>query len=99
MYINNSTDANSIEYYGLNKGEDAPDVIAKLKDAGWSSKNWFIDTDTKSGSNILILTDDYINGLFVVTPSTHCLWPIWQTFIDGSNGKLNNDGNLGQLNN
>ena len=95
MYINNSTDANSIEYYGLNKGEDDPDVIAKLKDAEWSSKNWFVDSAT--GTNIL--TDDYINGLFVVTPSTHCLWPIWQTFIDGSNGKLNNDGNLGQLNN
>ena len=94
-YINNSTDANSIEYYGLNKGEDDPDVIAKLKDAEWSSKNWFVDSAT--GTNIL--TDDYINGLFVVTPSTHCLWPIWQTFIDGSNGKLNNDGNLGQLNN
>ncbi len=93
VYINNSTDANTIEYYGLNKGEDDPDVIAKLKDAEWSSKSWFIDSDT--GANLL--NDDYINGLFVVTPSTHCLWPIWQTFIDSSNGLLNNDGNLGQL--
>lgn len=95
VYINNTTDANSIEYYGLNKGEDDPDKIAELKDAGWTSKNWFVDSS--SGANIL--NDDYINGLFVVTPSTHCLWPIWQTFIDGSNGLLNNDGNLGQLNN
>lgn len=95
VYINNTTDANSIEYYGLNKGEDDPDVITKLKDAGWSSKNWFVDSST--GANIL--NDDYINGLFVVTPSTHCLWPIWQTFIDGSNGMINNNGNLGQLSN
>ena len=49
------------------------------------------------GRRRTILNDDYINGLFVVTPSTHCLWPIWQTFIDGSNGLINNDGNLGQL--
>lgn len=95
VYINNTTDANSIEYYGLNKGEDDPDVITKLKDAGWSSKNWFVDSST--GANIL--NDDYINGLFVITPSTHCLWPIWQTFIDGSNGMINNNGNLGQLSN
>ena len=95
VYINNTTDANSIEYYGLNKGEDDPDVITKLKDAGWSSKNWFVDSST--GANIL--NDDYINGLFVITPSTHCLWPIWQTFIDGSNGMINNNGNLGQHSN
>lgn len=95
VYINNTTDANSIEYYGLNKGEDDPDVVAKLKDAEWSSKNWFVDYST--GANIL--NDDYINGLFIVTPSTHCLWPIWQTFIDSSNGMINNDGNLGQLSN
>ena len=95
VYINNTTDANSIEYYGLNKGEDDPDVITKLKDAGWSSKNCFVDSST--GANIL--NDDYINGLFVITPSTHCLWPIWQTFIDGSNGMINNNGNLGQLSN
>ncbi|SFO50886.1 RagB/SusD family nutrient uptake outer membrane protein [Prevotella sp. tf2-5] len=91
VYINNSEDKDKIEIYGLNKGEDDPDVIKELKDAGWDSKNWFEST---SG---YVLTDDYINGLYVVTPSTHCLWPIWQTFIDASNNMLNNDGVYGQL--
>lgn len=91
VYINNSEDKDKIEIYGLNKGEDDPDVIKELKDAGWDSKNWFEST---SG---YVLTDDYINGLYVVTPSTHCLWPIWQTFIDASNNMLNNDGIYGQL--
>jgi hypothetical protein len=84
-------DKDKIEIYGLNKGEDDSDKIKELKDAGWDSKNWFEST---SG---YVLTDDYINGLYVVTPSTHCLWPIWQTFIDASNNMLNNDGIYGQL--
>lgn len=93
VYIYPTTDKDSIKYYGLNMGEDDEDVIDSLKNAGWDSKNWFVDSST--GANLL--TDDYINGLFVVTPSTHCLWPIWQTFIDSSNGLLNNDGYYGQL--
>lgn len=67
VYINNSEDKDNIEIYGLNKGEDDSDKIKELKDAGWDSKNWFEST---SG---YVLTDDYINGLYVVTPSTHCL--------------------------
>ena len=67
--------------------------IQELKNAGWTSKNWF--TDNKTGLNIL--TEDYIQGLYVVKPSTHCLWPIWETFINKSNGVLNNNGIYGQL--
>ena len=58
-----------------------------------SSTNWFVDT--KTGTNKI--NDDYINGLYVAQPSLNCLWPIWKTFIDKSNGMLNNDGNYGQL--
>ena len=91
VYINGTTDKDKIEYYGLNKGEDDPAKISELEKAGWTSKNWFVS------SGVNTLTDDYINGIYVVQPSTHCLWPIWQNFIDSSNGMLNNDGNLGQL--
>lgn len=63
VYINNSEDKDNIEIYGLNKGEDDSDKIKELKDAGWDSKNWFEST---SG---YVLTDDYINGLYVVTPA------------------------------
>lgn len=77
--------------YGLNKGEDDADKINELNAAGWDSKNWFVS----SGANTI--TDDIIDGLFVNKPSTNCLWPIWQNFIDASNNMLNNDGNYGQL--
>jgi len=89
VYINNAEDAAKIEMYGFNKGEDDPEVISKL--GTWESKNWFISNDKYA------LEDNYIDGLYTVQPSTHCLWPIWQTFIDKSNTMLNNDGNYGQL--
>ena len=89
VYINNSEDDNFIKVYGLNKGEDNQDYIMTLD--GWESKNWFGTEDKPA------LTQDIIEGLYVNTPSTHCLWPIWKTFIDKSNNQLNNDGNYGQL--
>ena len=88
VYINNAEDATKIEMYGFNVGEDTPtDEMKEL----WESKNWFVS------SNEFTLTDDYINGLYTVQPSTHCLWPIWKVFIDASNNMLNNDGIYGQL--
>ena len=87
-YINNAEDANAIQIYGLNKGEDSPSDLIK---ADWESKNWFVSSDK------YVLTDAYIDGLYTVQPSTHCLWPIWQTFINSSNNMLNNEGIYGQL--
>lgn len=91
IYYTLDTDGETLKLYGLNKGEDNADKIKELKAAGWENKNWFVS----NGANII--TEDYINGLYVKQPSTHCLWPIWKTFIDKSNGYLNNDGIYGQL--
>ncbi len=90
VYIYPSEDANDIRIYGLNKGEDDPNVTNTLTD--WENKNYF----TSSTGNVI--TDEIINGLYVVDkPSMHCLWPIWQNFIDTSNNLLSNEGNYGQL--
>ena len=91
IYYTLDTDGETLKLYGLNKGEDNADKIKELKAAGWENKSWFVS----NGANII--TEDYINGLYVEQPSTHCLWPIWKTFIDKSNGYLNNDGVYGQL--
>lgn len=91
IYYTLDTDGETLKLYGLNKGEDKADKIKELKAAGWENKSWFVS----NGANII--TEDYINGLYVEQPSTHCLWPIWKTFIDKSNGYLNNDGIYGQL--
>lgn len=37
------------------------------------------------------LIDDIINSIYVGDVEQRMLWPIWQVFIDGSNGKLVND--------
>lgn len=88
LYFKN--EGENIVIYGLNHG-DTDEEGAALD--GYSSKKWFVDS--KTGANII--TEDYINGLYVGKPSLNCLWPIWQTFIEKSNGLLNNDGNYGQL--
>lgn len=88
LYYKN--EGENIVVYGLNHG-DTDEEGAALE--GYKSKQWFIDSKT----NANLLTEDYINGLYVGTPSLNCLWPIWQTFIEKSNGLLNNDGNYGQL--
>lgn len=38
-----------------------------------------------------VLTDSKINSLYRQEPDTKQFWPIWQVFIDGSNGQLKND--------
>lgn len=91
IYYTLDTDGETLKLYGLNKGEDNADKIKELKAAGWENKSWFVS------NGVNIITEDYINGLYVEQPSTHCLWPIWKTFIDKSNGYLNNDGIYGQL--
>ena len=91
VYINCAEDKDKIQVYGLNRGEDDKEFIASIKET-WESKNWFVSSDQ------YVLTDAYVDGLYTVQPSTHCLWPIWKTFIDKSNGYLNNDGYYGQLN-
>lgn len=84
------SEGENIVIYGLNHGDTDAEGAAL---EGYSSKQWFVDSKT----NTNLLTEDYINGLYVGKPSLNCLWPIWQTFIEKSNGLLNNDGNYGQL--
>ena len=92
IYWKLADNGEDILIYGLNHG-DTDDQGSNLKEEGYTAKDWFVAS--KDGSNII--TDDYIEGLYVKQPSLNCVWPIWQTFIDKSNNMLNNDGNLGQL--
>ena len=92
IYYKLADDGETIMIYGLNHG-DTDDQGSNLKEEGYTAKDWFVAS--KDGSNII--TEDYIEGVYVKQPSLNYLWPIWQTFIDKSNNMLNNDGNLGQL--
>ncbi|MDL2306306.1 hypothetical protein LJC72_13400, partial [Bacteroides sp. OttesenSCG-928-D19] len=54
-----------------------------------SSKSWISSTDEAA----IASTTKWISQLYVNDPDTKQFWPIWQVFLDSSNGKLTNDYN------
>jgi len=75
LYYKYGSDNETLEIYGLNRGETTDPGME------YSAQDW---TD---------LPEDEVNWLFKpgVDPDTRQFWPIWQVFLDGSNGKLVND--------
>jgi hypothetical protein len=67
--------------YGLNHGDTDEEGDALGYE---TSKNW-----TYSSSND---ATTFWDALFVREPDSQQFWPVWQIFLDTSNGALNNDG-------
>lgn len=67
--------------YGLNYG-DTETVGETLLDQGYTSTTW-LGTDK--------LEDAKVDVLYVNNPDENQYWPIWQIFVDNSNGMLTND--------
>lgn len=81
IYYKTAADGETVNIYGLNFGDT--DAIGST--LGYTSnKTWAL---TASGDNVT-----YWDALFLRNPDLQQYWPIWQIFLDGSNGKLNNDG-------
>ena len=79
IYYTYAEDGETLKFYGLNHG-DTDEEGAML--TGWDSTDWI--TETK-------LEDKTIDALYTQDPDKNQFWPIWQTFIDSSNGMLSND--------
>lgn len=79
LYFTTDTDGETLIIYGLNHGET--DAIGATL-TGYESTTWISDTK---------LPETLINSLYQKNPNENQYWPIWQTFIDSSNGMLNND--------
>ncbi|MFD0990099.1 RagB/SusD family nutrient uptake outer membrane protein [Mariniflexile jejuense] len=77
LYYKYKADNETLEIYGLNRGETT-NPGGDYSSFGWNSTSF---------------TDDKINSLYKsdVNPDSRQFWPIWQVFLDGSNGKLVND--------
>jgi hypothetical protein len=75
LYYKYKADNLTLDVFGLNRGENVSPGV------DYSAFSW----------NALV--DDKVNGLFKVgvNPDERQFWPIWQVFIDGSNGKLDNN--------
>lgn len=77
LYYRYAEDNETLEIYGLNPGETAD------KSAEYPSNETWVAPEN--------LTDEKIESIYAQDPDQHQFWPIWQVFIDGSNGKLKND--------
>jgi hypothetical protein len=72
-------------FYGLNHGETGEPSASFLEKSGGSvltEQDWISESK---------LTDEKIESLYLADPNTRQYWPIWQVFIDASNGTLTND--------
>jgi starch-binding outer membrane protein, SusD/RagB family len=77
LYYEYLADGESLTIYGLNRGETED-----------KSTDYDFNTVWVSPTN---LVDSKVESVYTLDPNTRQFWPIWQVFIDGSNGKLVND--------
>ncbi|MBQ8674069.1 MAG: RagB/SusD family nutrient uptake outer membrane protein [Bacteroides sp.] len=79
LYYQTAEDGETLVIYGLNHG-DTDEAGAAL---GYESNVTWI-SESK-------LEDKKINWLYNKNPDENQYWPIWQEFVDSSNGMLNNE--------
>ncbi|MGN1375431.1 MAG: RagB/SusD family nutrient uptake outer membrane protein, partial [Prevotella sp.] len=78
IYWKTGADGETAEIYGLELNQ-TDEEGATIANA--TKKSWNGDWSDK------------INGLYVNNPDDYQFWPIWQTFINASNGLISNDYN------
>ena len=77
LYYRLGSDEETLEFYGLERGE-TEDKSTEYTDV----MNWAVPSE---------LEDNKIESMYAADPNSNQFWPIWQIFIDGSNGQLTND--------
>jgi hypothetical protein len=76
LYYEIDEDGESLEFYGLNRGE------TEDRSADYDfTMDWAVPTE---------ITDEQIESSYTQNPDENQFWPIWQVFIDSSNGQLTN---------
>ncbi|MFV0268013.1 MAG: RagB/SusD family nutrient uptake outer membrane protein [Draconibacterium sp.] len=77
VYYKYADDDETLVFYGLNRGEDQ-DMSGDYE----YNTTWVAPDE---------LTDEKIESIYTRDPDKWQFWPIWQVFLDASNGKLVND--------
>ena len=81
IYFSTADDGETVVIYGLNYGDtDAEGASLGLAE----EKTWSLNEE----GDVMM----YWDALYRADPDTRQYWPIWQVFLDSSNGKLTNDG-------
>lgn len=81
VYWKLNADGETLDIYGLDKGDT--DAIGAAK-AGYTAADWKLSSST-SGTSV-----ETWNAIYISKPSKQPHWPIWQIFLEASDGKLNN---------
>ncbi len=81
IYYQTADDGETVMIYGLNYGDTDEEGAALGYE---SNKTWEITSSSE--------TTTFWDALFLRDPDQQQYWPVWQVFIDTSNGMLNNDG-------
>ncbi|WP_233164771.1 RagB/SusD family nutrient uptake outer membrane protein [Pedobacter sp. ASV28] len=79
IYYSLKADGETLDIYGLNFGDT--DAVG-LAGGYTANKTWTMSSSSDATT--------FWNALYVNQPSKQPYWPIWQTFLDSSNGMLNN---------
>ena len=89
IYYKTATDGETVLIYGLEHGDTDTQGVFLTNTQSYikNSDGWILS----SGGGTNKLTVDKINSLFQKDPDSRQYWPIWQVFIDSSNGTLKND--------
>lgn len=74
LHYRYAADNETLEIYGLNKGENDPAPAGYDSNFGWTNLN-----------------AAKVESIYTQNPDTKQFWPIWQVFLDTSNGQLVND--------
>ncbi len=77
IYYSYLSDGETLDIYGLERGETEDKSLDYEFQEGWAKPSK--------------IEDDKINSLYTNDPDQNQFWPIWQVFIDASNGMLTND--------
>jgi hypothetical protein len=81
IYFSTADDGESVMIYGLNYGDTDAEGVA----LGFAEeKTWTLNEE----SDVIM----YWDALYRANPDERQYWPIWQVFLDSSNGQLTNDG-------
>lgn len=77
IYYSIADDGETLEMYGLHRGE----TMDRSADFDFSA-DWAVPSE---------IEDDKIETIYTFDPNARQFWPIWQVFLDASNGQLVND--------
>jgi hypothetical protein len=77
LFFKYESDGETLDIFGLNPGETAPENPGDYTEVVWVTPT--------------AISDEKIETIYANDPNTKQFWPIWEVFINGSNGKLVND--------